>query len=95
MISDFGNTTSAPDLIKPLYRLPLPGDYLSEAHLVSLPLQSPLGKLKHLILVMNLTDADNCSPRFSPNVSAIAIPTRISVTEHRLLLGYVAIANSW
>lgn len=28
MTSDFGDVTSAPDLIKPPSRLPLPGDYL-------------------------------------------------------------------
>lgn len=34
----FWHVTSASDLMKPLYRLPLPGDYLSKARLVSVPL---------------------------------------------------------
>lgn len=46
MTSNFGKITFAPDLIKPLYRLPLLGDYLSKAHLVSLPPLKPIKKIK-------------------------------------------------
>lgn len=56
MISDFGNVTSDPDLIKPPSRLPLPGDYLL-AHIWSTaPLPNPLGKLKHLIIAWAFPD---------------------------------------
>lgn len=46
MISKFGNATSAPDLIKPPCRLPLPGDYLLKAHLISSPALKPIRRIK-------------------------------------------------
>lgn len=46
MISNFGNITSAPDLIKPLYRLPLPGDYLSKSTFGFPPPLKPIRKIK-------------------------------------------------
>lgn len=83
MISDLGNVTSDPDLIKPPSRLPLPGDYLL-AHIWSTPTPTPtpnpLGKLKHLIIVMAFTGADNYVPRFSPNVSTLVPSSKLSVT---------------
>lgn len=79
MTSDFGDVTSAPDSIKPPSRLPLAGDYLLAHVWLPSPSWSPLGKLKHLIIVMTFTDADNRFPRFSPNVSTLAPSSKISV----------------